>query len=102
MRCSLTHGVDLRCNTTVLALEGDAQGRLRRAHLSDGDALEVDVAVVALAASPDSRGDHCLAGSGRRRLEPGADAIHLGRQATGTAAASTRTTPCTRRLRRLH
>ena len=29
------HGVDLRCNTTVLALEGDAQKKLRRARLSD-------------------------------------------------------------------
>jgi NADPH-dependent 2,4-dienoyl-CoA reductase/sulfur reductase-like enzyme len=44
------HGVDLRCNVTVMALEGDASGRLRRARLSDGDALDVDVAVVALGA----------------------------------------------------
>src|SRR5258708_7088618 len=29
------HGVDLRCQVTVTALEGDAQGRVRRAHLSD-------------------------------------------------------------------
>lgn len=43
-------GVDLRCNVTVMALEGDADGRLRRARLSDGDALDVDVAVVALGA----------------------------------------------------
>ncbi|HLG77534.1 MAG TPA: FAD/NAD(P)-binding oxidoreductase [Ktedonobacteraceae bacterium] len=42
------HGVDLRCNTTVLALEGDAQKKLRRAQLSDGDELDVEVAVVAL------------------------------------------------------
>ena len=42
------HGVDLRCNTTVLALEGDAQNTLCRARLSDGDELDVDVAVVAL------------------------------------------------------
>lgn len=42
------HGVDLRCNTTVLALEGDAHKKLRRARLSDGDELEVEVAVVAL------------------------------------------------------
>ena len=42
------HGVDLRCDTTVLALEGDAQKKLRRAQLSDGDELDVDVAVVAL------------------------------------------------------
>jgi hypothetical protein len=33
-----------------MALEGDAQGRLRRAYLSDGDVLDVEVAVVALGA----------------------------------------------------
>lgn len=42
------HGVDLRCNTTVMALEGDVQKKLRRARLSDGDELDVEVAVVAL------------------------------------------------------
>ncbi|KFE72082.1 FAD-dependent oxidoreductase [Hyalangium minutum] len=44
------HGVDLRCGVTVTKLEGDASGRLRRAHLSDGSTLEVDIAVVALGA----------------------------------------------------
>jgi 3-phenylpropionate/trans-cinnamate dioxygenase ferredoxin reductase component len=44
------YGVDLRCNVTVMALEGDKDGRLRRARLSDGDVLDVDVAVVALGA----------------------------------------------------
>lgn len=44
------HGVDLRCGVTVTTLEGDASGRLRRAHLSDGDTIEVDVAVAALGA----------------------------------------------------
>jgi NADPH-dependent 2,4-dienoyl-CoA reductase/sulfur reductase-like enzyme/ferredoxin len=44
------HGVDLRCGTTVTGLEGDADGRLRRAHLSDGSTLEVEVAVAALGA----------------------------------------------------
>jgi NADPH-dependent 2,4-dienoyl-CoA reductase/sulfur reductase-like enzyme len=44
------HGVDLRCNTTVMALEADAQGKLCCAHLSDGDQLPVDLAVVALGA----------------------------------------------------
>jgi NADPH-dependent 2,4-dienoyl-CoA reductase/sulfur reductase-like enzyme/ferredoxin len=44
------HGVDLRCGVTVAQLEGDARGRLRRAHLSDGSALDVEVAVVALGA----------------------------------------------------
>jgi 3-phenylpropionate/trans-cinnamate dioxygenase ferredoxin reductase subunit len=48
------HGVDLRCNITVLALEGDAQQRLRRARLSDGDELDVDVAVVALGTLPNT------------------------------------------------
>lgn len=44
------HGVDLRCNVTVMSLEGDDNGRLRRAYLSDGDMLDIDVAVVALGA----------------------------------------------------
>lgn len=44
------HGVDLRCGVTVTALEGDGNGRLRRAHLSDGDTVEVDVAMAALGA----------------------------------------------------
>jgi NADPH-dependent 2,4-dienoyl-CoA reductase/sulfur reductase-like enzyme/ferredoxin len=42
------HGVDLRCGVTVTTMEGDSAGRLRRAHLSDGTALDADVAVVAL------------------------------------------------------
>jgi 3-phenylpropionate/trans-cinnamate dioxygenase ferredoxin reductase subunit len=47
-RLQRDHGVDLRCDTTVMALSGDASGKLRHAKLSDGDELEVDVAVVAL------------------------------------------------------
>ncbi|VBA39945.1 Rhodocoxin reductase [Mycobacterium innocens] len=42
------HGVDLRCGVTVTELEGDGNGRLRRAHLSDGTTLDVEVAVAAL------------------------------------------------------
>jgi NADPH-dependent 2,4-dienoyl-CoA reductase/sulfur reductase-like enzyme len=42
------HGVDLRCGVSVTALEGDPGGRLRRAQLSDGTELDVDVAIVAL------------------------------------------------------
>jgi NADPH-dependent 2,4-dienoyl-CoA reductase/sulfur reductase-like enzyme len=42
------HGVDLRCGVRVEALEGDDRGRLRRARLSDGSTLDVDVAVAAL------------------------------------------------------
>ncbi|MGW4274385.1 NAD(P)/FAD-dependent oxidoreductase [Streptomyces seoulensis] len=42
------HGVDLRCGVKVTRLEGDAQGRLRRAHFSDGSTIDADVAVVAL------------------------------------------------------
>jgi NADPH-dependent 2,4-dienoyl-CoA reductase/sulfur reductase-like enzyme/ferredoxin len=42
------HGVDLRCGVSVTALEGDDRGRLRRAHLSDGGSLDVEVAVAAL------------------------------------------------------
>jgi NADPH-dependent 2,4-dienoyl-CoA reductase/sulfur reductase-like enzyme len=44
------HGVDLRCGVLVEALEGDAQGRLRRARLSDGTMVDAEVAVVALGA----------------------------------------------------
>jgi NADPH-dependent 2,4-dienoyl-CoA reductase/sulfur reductase-like enzyme len=55
------HGVDLRCNTTVMALEGDAQNKLRRARLSDGDELDVEVAVVALGSV---RNTEWLRGSG--------------------------------------
>ncbi len=47
-RLQREHGVDLRCDTTVMALAGDADKKLRRAKLSDGDELEIDVAVVAL------------------------------------------------------
>jgi NADPH-dependent 2,4-dienoyl-CoA reductase/sulfur reductase-like enzyme len=60
-RLQREHGVDLRCNVTVMALEGDASGRLRRAQLSDGDVLDVDVAVVALGAA---RNVEWLQGSG--------------------------------------
>jgi NADPH-dependent 2,4-dienoyl-CoA reductase/sulfur reductase-like enzyme len=41
------HGVDLRCQVTVTSLEGDAQGRVRRSHLSDGSSIDTEVAVVA-------------------------------------------------------
>ncbi|MFG3206926.1 NAD(P)/FAD-dependent oxidoreductase [Streptomyces sp. NPDC048192] len=55
------HGVDLRCGVSITALEGDQAGRLRRAHLSDGSAIDVDVAVVCLGAV---RNTEWLAGSG--------------------------------------
>jgi NADPH-dependent 2,4-dienoyl-CoA reductase/sulfur reductase-like enzyme len=42
------HGVDLRCEVSVTALEGDSGGRLQHAELSDGTKLDVDVAIVAL------------------------------------------------------
>ncbi|CAM5291577.1 FAD/NAD(P)-binding oxidoreductase [Streptomyces hirsutus] len=42
------HGVDLRCGVKVTRLEGDAQGRFRRAHFDDGTTIDADVAVVAL------------------------------------------------------
>jgi len=44
------HGVDLRCPVLVTSLEGEGQGRLRRAHLSDGSTIDTEVAVVALGA----------------------------------------------------
>lgn len=55
------HGVDLRCRTTVTSLEGDAWGRLHRAHLSDGSTIDSEVAVVALGAI---RNTEWLRGSG--------------------------------------
>ena len=69
-RLQREYGVDLRCHTTVLALEGDEGGRLRRARLSDGDALDVDVAVVALGAHPQHR---VAAWRGARGRRPGRD-----------------------------
>ncbi|MDQ0028449.1 NAD(P)/FAD-dependent oxidoreductase [Arthrobacter bambusae] len=47
-KLQIEHGVDLRCGVRVTSLGGDDTGQLRRAVLSDGTALEVDVAVAAL------------------------------------------------------
>jgi 3-phenylpropionate/trans-cinnamate dioxygenase ferredoxin reductase subunit len=41
-------GVDLRTGISVQSLEGDAQGHVRRAKLSDGTTLDVDVVVASL------------------------------------------------------
>jgi NADPH-dependent 2,4-dienoyl-CoA reductase/sulfur reductase-like enzyme len=41
-------GVDLRTGVSVLALEGDAGGHVRRAQLSDGSTIDVDVVVTSL------------------------------------------------------
>jgi NADPH-dependent 2,4-dienoyl-CoA reductase/sulfur reductase-like enzyme len=41
-------GVDLRTGVSVLSLEGDARGHVRRAKLSDGTTLDVDVVVPSL------------------------------------------------------
>lgn len=41
-------GVDLRTGVSVLALEGDVHRNVRRAQLSDGTALDVDVVVTSL------------------------------------------------------
>ncbi|MBX7555280.1 FAD-dependent oxidoreductase [Streptomyces sp. tea 10] len=60
-RLQRAHGVDLRCGISVTALEGDDVGRLRRAHLSDGSSVDVEVAVVSLGAL---RNTEWLAGSG--------------------------------------
>ncbi|MFD8421619.1 NAD(P)/FAD-dependent oxidoreductase [Streptomyces sp. NPDC059466] len=60
-RLQREHGVDLRCGVSVTALEGGDEGRLRRAHLSDGSVIDVEVAVVSLGAM---RNTEWLAGSG--------------------------------------
>jgi 3-phenylpropionate/trans-cinnamate dioxygenase ferredoxin reductase subunit len=54
-------GVDLRTGVSVLALEGDAGGHVRRARLSDGSALDVDVVLTSLGSV---RNVEWLAGSG--------------------------------------
>jgi NADPH-dependent 2,4-dienoyl-CoA reductase/sulfur reductase-like enzyme len=54
-------GVDLRCGVSVRGLEGDADGRLRRARLSDGSTLDVGLAIAALGAR---RNVEWLGGSG--------------------------------------
>ncbi|KNB53319.1 NAD(P)/FAD-dependent oxidoreductase [Streptomyces caatingaensis] len=59
-RLQRAHGVDLRCGVTVTALTGSG-GRLTGAELSDGTAIEADVAVVALGAV---RNTEWLAGAG--------------------------------------
>ena len=41
-------GVDLRTGVSVLAMEGDAGGHVRRARLSDDSTLDVDVVVTSL------------------------------------------------------
>jgi len=41
-------GVDLRIGVSITALEGDASGHVRRARLSDGSTLEVDVVLVSI------------------------------------------------------
>ena len=43
-----TAGVDLRTGVSVLAMEGDARGHVRRARLSDGSTLDVDVVLTSL------------------------------------------------------
>ena len=57
----IENGVDLRCGVRVVSLEGDAGGQLRRARLSDGTTLDVDIAVAALGTV---RNGEWLAGSG--------------------------------------
>ncbi len=49
-RLQREHGVDLRCGVSVVSLEGDDAGHVRRAYLDDGTSLDVDVVVAALGA----------------------------------------------------
>lgn len=60
-RMHLDAGVDLRCGVMVTSLEGDGGGRVRRAHLSDGEVVDTDVVVVSLGAT---RNTEWLNGSG--------------------------------------
>ncbi|HWO62166.1 MAG TPA: FAD/NAD(P)-binding oxidoreductase [Umezawaea sp.] len=75
------HGIELRLRTTVTAFEGE--GRLRRARLSDGGELDVDVAVVALGSV---RNTGWLAGSGLAADAGGVDCDPAGRALDRTGA----------------
>jgi NADPH-dependent 2,4-dienoyl-CoA reductase/sulfur reductase-like enzyme len=55
------HGVDLHTGVGVEALEGDGNNRIRRARLSDGSAVEVDLAIASLGSI---RNTEWLQGSG--------------------------------------
>jgi NADPH-dependent 2,4-dienoyl-CoA reductase/sulfur reductase-like enzyme/ferredoxin len=55
------HGVDLRCGVSVTSLDGDGNGRLRQARLSDGTTIDIGVAVAALGSI---RNTEWLRGSG--------------------------------------
>jgi NADPH-dependent 2,4-dienoyl-CoA reductase/sulfur reductase-like enzyme len=55
------HGVDLRCGVTITSLDGDSNGRLRQAQLSDGTTIDTDIAVAALGSI---RNTEWLLGSG--------------------------------------
>jgi NADPH-dependent 2,4-dienoyl-CoA reductase/sulfur reductase-like enzyme len=80
------HGVDLRCGLTVDALEGDGDGRLRQATLSDGSRVDVDVAVVALGAVRTPSG--CWS-RGSPRVPVGSPATLAAARSTSTASSST-------------
>ena len=55
------HGVDLRTGVGVTSLDGDGNGHVRRAHLSDGSVVEADVVLVSLGSI---RNTEWLEGSG--------------------------------------
>jgi NADPH-dependent 2,4-dienoyl-CoA reductase/sulfur reductase-like enzyme/ferredoxin len=55
------HGVDLRCGVSITSLDGDSNGQLRQARLSDGTTIDTDLAVAALGAI---RNTEWLSGSG--------------------------------------
>jgi NADPH-dependent 2,4-dienoyl-CoA reductase/sulfur reductase-like enzyme len=55
------HGVDLRTGVGVEALEGDGSNRIRRARLSDGSAIDVDLVIASLGSI---RNTEWLQGSG--------------------------------------
>src|SRR5262249_60386951 len=55
------HGVDLRCGIGVKSLEGDGNGHVRRARLSDDSMVECDVVLTSLGSIRNTEG---LEGSG--------------------------------------
>ncbi|KOG62541.1 FAD-dependent oxidoreductase [Streptomyces flaveolus] len=86
-----THGVDLRCGVSVTRLEGDAQGRFRRARFDDGSTVDADVAVVALGSIRNTewlRGSGLAAGVWGITCDTGCRALDINGRATDDVFAA--------------
>ncbi len=97
--CSASTAWICAAQTTVTALEGDAQGRFCRARLSDGGAVDADVAVVALGAI---RNTEWLRGAGSPSAPSGSPATPGAAPSTSTPSSSMMSSsPATSRASRI-